>query len=156
MHRYTEERPHPIISWGCILYYWVFFGRVMKHVLAPRYRPWYPLNLLVALILGLLFMLCEALNFKCHLITRALRRPGTNERGIPEGYGFGLVIMANYMWEGFGWTLFIPLAQTYGAVLFSLAAWIAMYYRGCEKYDKYMDHAPQYAIGKKILIPFIL
>jgi len=31
-----------------------------------------------------------------------------------------------------------------------------MYYRGVEKYEKYMEHAPQYAKGKKILIPFIL
>ena len=110
MHRYTEERPHPIISWGCILYYWVLFGGVIHYALAPTFSPWFALSTMQATVLGALFLVCDALNFKCHLITRALRRPGTNERGIPQGYGFGLVIMANYMWEGFAWTVFIPLA----------------------------------------------
>jgi very-long-chain enoyl-CoA reductase len=55
-------------------------------------------------------MIFETLNFKCHCITAGLRKPGSNERGIPEGFGFGIVTVANYMWEGFAWTTFVPLA----------------------------------------------
>jgi very-long-chain enoyl-CoA reductase len=67
-------------------------------------------NKLTYLALGALFMLFEALNYRCHCITAALRKPGSNERGIPQGCGFGLVTVANYMWEGFAWTVFILIA----------------------------------------------
>ena len=101
-------------------------------------------------------MLFETLNFKCHMITRSLRSPGTSERGIPSGYGYGTVVMANYLWEGLGWTVFVTLAQTLWAVLFMLASWSAMYHRGLEKYEKYLKYAPAYVKGKKIMIPYIL
>ena len=96
------------------------------------------------------------LNFKCHCITAGLRKPGSNERGIPEGFGFGIVTCANYMWEGFAWMMFVPLAQTYGAIAFSIISWLAMWSRGKGKHAKYEKLAPEYHRGKKILIPYIL
>ena len=101
-------------------------------------------------------MLFESLNYRCHCITAALRKPGSNERGIPQGCGFGVVTVANYMWEGFAWVTFIPLAQTWGALFFSFASYAAMYSLGVGKHRKYQEQFPEYAKGKKILIPFIL
>jgi very-long-chain enoyl-CoA reductase len=143
LHRYTAELPKPIIAWGCLFYYNVLFGCiVMKQVMTPGRQMWFELSDQTAVFLGFFYMEFEWLNFRCHLITRSLRRPGTTERGIPKGYGFDYVIMANYLWEGLAWTVFIPLVQTSGSVFFSLASWSAMYYRGVEKYAKYMEHAP--------------
>ena len=82
-------------------------------------------------------MIFESLNFKCHCITAALRKPGTNERGIPQGYGFGIVTVANYMWEGFAWMTFVPLAQTWGSVMFMVVSWLARHSRGKAKHKKY-------------------
>ena len=119
-----------------MLYYWVLCGYlVLYFFIKPSYQPlWGELSDGVNLCLGVLFMVFEMLNFKCHCIVAALRKPGTNERGIPSGYGFGVVTVANYMWEGFAWTTFVPLAQTRGAIAFMIFSWTAMYVRGREKH----------------------
>jgi very-long-chain enoyl-CoA reductase len=98
--RFTDERPPLLISLGCITYYWGVFGvGVMQSVMRDNYKPWYELTCKQAVIFGCFYMLFETLNFKCHMITRSLRSPGTSERGIPSGYGYGTVVMANYLWE---------------------------------------------------------
>ena len=94
-----------------MFYYWFLFGYcVMYLFLKPGYAPIIPLNDNVYIGLGALFMFFETLNFRCHCITAGLRNPGSNERGIPQGCGFGIVTVANYMWEGFAWITFVPLA----------------------------------------------
>jgi hypothetical protein len=67
-----------------MIYYWFLFGFcVMYFFFKPTYTPLVAFNDNVNLGLGALYMLFEALNFRCHMITAGLRRPGTNERGIP-------------------------------------------------------------------------
>jgi very-long-chain enoyl-CoA reductase len=157
IHRFTDQ-PLPWVAIpGIMFYYWFLFGIcVMYFFLNPTYSPVLPLSDNINIALGALFMLFEALNFRCHCITAALRKPGSNERGIPQGCGFGIVTVANYMWEGFAWMAYIPLAQTWGALFFSFASWLAMYQRGKERHAKYEQQFPEYAKGKKILIPYIL
>ena len=138
--------------------YWFLFGFCFVYFfLKPTYKPlFYEFSDNVNIGLGVLFMIFEALNYKCHCITAALRKPGSNERGIPQGYGFGIVTVANYMWEGFAWTTFVPLAQSWGAVMLMFMSWFAMHDRGKVKHRKYQEQFPEYAKGKKILIPYIL
>jgi very-long-chain enoyl-CoA reductase len=157
IHRFTEQPLPWSEAWGIILYYGLMFGYcVMYFFLRPTYAPFFDLGDNVNIILGVLFMLFEALNFRCHCITAALRKPGSNERGIPKGCGFGVVTVANYMWEGFAWTTFVVLAQTWGSLFFTVGSWLAMYDRGKVKHRKYEEQFPEYAKGKKILIPYIL
>ena len=157
VHVFTEQ-PLPWVAVpGIMFYYWFLFGFCVAYFfLMPGYSPWFQMSESVTIALGCLFMLFESLNFRCHCITAGLRKPGSNERGIPQGCGFGIVTVTNYMWEGFAWTTFIPIAQTWGSVMFMFASWLAMYSRGKEKHQKYIEQAPDYARGKKILIPYIL
>jgi very-long-chain enoyl-CoA reductase len=103
-------------------HYWGIFGICcMYFFLKPGNPPqWQTKNLTI--ILGAIFMIFEALNFQTHLILRNLRRPGTTERNIPEGCGFGLVSCANYLWETLAWLVFAILAQTWGSYLFLAVA----------------------------------
>jgi len=81
----------------------------MYFYLKPGNPPlWQSKNLTI--ILGAIFMFFEALNFQTHLILRNLRRPGTTERKIPVGCGFGLVSCANYFWETSAWLVFAIFA----------------------------------------------
>ncbi|KAF2760620.1 enoyl reductase [Pseudovirgaria hyperparasitica] len=50
-----------------------------------------------------LFVIGEFENFRAHMTLRNLRKPGSTERGIPQGYGFKLVTCPNYMWETVAW-----------------------------------------------------
>ena len=95
-----------------MFYYWFLFGFVVMYFfLKPTYQPLFvQLSDEVNIVLGVIYMIFESLNFKCHCITAGLRKPGSNERGIPKGFGFGIVTVANYMWEGFAWTTFVLLA----------------------------------------------
>ena len=138
VHNYNDM-PSPIYMIPAIMiYYWFLFGFcVMYYFFKPTYTPIVELSDNLNLALGALYMLFETLNFRCHCITAGLRKPGSNERGIPQGCGFGIVTVANYMWEGFAWMTFVPLAQTWGALAFMFASWIAMYFRGKEKHKKY-------------------
>jgi very-long-chain enoyl-CoA reductase len=157
VHNFTEA-PQSITKAPFIMfYYWFLFGFVvMYYFLKPGYKPWVEFSDTIFIILGAIFMLFEALNFSCHCITAALRKPGSNTRGVPQGCGFGVVTVANYMWEGFAWTIFILIAQTWGSVMWMFVSWLAMYGRGSVKHQKYQEHAPEYAKGKKIMIPYIL
>ena len=157
IHVFTEQPlPWAAIP-GIMFYYWFLFGFcVMYFFLKPGYTAMHPLADNVNIGLGALFMFFEALNFRCHCITAGLRKPGSNERGIPQGCGFGIVTVANYMWEGFAWATFVPLAQTWGALMFVIVSYLAMYGRGKVKHQKYQEQFPEYAKGKKILIPWIL
>jgi very-long-chain enoyl-CoA reductase len=88
-------------------HYWVLMGACcMYFLIRPDYTPpsWGSKTAL-AVMIGL-FTLFELLNLKCHLILRNLRRPGTTERGVPKGWGFGLVSCANYLWEAMSWLTF--------------------------------------------------
>ena len=60
------------------------------------------------------------MNYKCHIILRDLRKPGTTERGIPKGNIFHLVSCANYFWESMAWLLFAIMSQVLGAYVFAV------------------------------------
>jgi very-long-chain enoyl-CoA reductase len=84
LHNYSEETLPWIAPVGLMLYYWFLWGYlVMYYLLRPGYTPWYLLTDWQSLALGALFLLFEILNFRCHRIVAGLRKPGTNERGIP-------------------------------------------------------------------------
>jgi very-long-chain enoyl-CoA reductase len=157
IHNFTEA-PAPIAAVPFIIFYYSGLYGIVVHYffLQPSYVPWFELSDNTYIALGALFMLFEMLNFRCHCITAALRKPGSNERGIPQGCGFGIVTVANYMWEGFAWFTFIFIAQTYGGIFWSFVSYRAMYNRGSMKHKKYQEQFPDYAKDKKILIPYLL
>lgn len=54
----------------------------------------------------------EFANLQTHIILRNLRPRGSKKRGIPEGWGFGLIACANYFWESCAWITFCALTNT--------------------------------------------
>ncbi|KAL5343746.1 3-oxo-5-alpha-steroid 4-dehydrogenase-domain-containing protein [Aspergillus crustosus] len=65
-----------------------------------------------------LFVFGELANFTTHLVLRDLRRPGTTERGIPSGIGFGAVTCPNYFFEIVAWVGVYLVSRLSWSVLF--------------------------------------
>lgn len=88
-------------------HYFIFFGVcTMYFYLHPKYTPPAWANDTVFTVCAVLFTIFELLNLKAHMILSNLRKPGTTQRGIPNGWGFGLVSCANYFYEACAWTVF--------------------------------------------------
>lgn len=90
-----KNSAHYWILAGFNIAYWVFRPDASAATREPNST---------LLYLGLaLFVFGELANLNSHLVLRDLRRPGTMERGIPSGFGFGLVTCPNYLFEVIAW-----------------------------------------------------
>ena len=88
-------------------HYFIFFGVcTMYFFLRPDYKPPSWASDAVFYTCTGLFCLFEFLNLMTHIVLRNLRSPGSTERAIPYGWGFGLVSSANYLWESCCWLVF--------------------------------------------------
>lgn len=85
-------------------HYWLLAGlNIALWTYAPSAPTAAPSNPLITYAGLALFAIGELGNLNAHLTLRNLRRPGTKERGIPNGVGFGLVTCPNYMFETMAW-----------------------------------------------------
>ncbi|KAB8218002.1 3-oxo-5-alpha-steroid 4-dehydrogenase-domain-containing protein [Aspergillus novoparasiticus] len=96
-------------------YYCVMSSNMAYWTFWPDTTPSNPVLLCAGLVL---FAFGELANLNTHLVLRDLRHPGTSERGVPYGFGFGVVTCPNYFFEiiawigiwfvsGFSWSIFI-------------------------------------------------
>lgn len=92
----VKNSAHYWVLAGFNIAYWVF----RPDAAAATTKP----NILVRNIGLGLFVFGELANLNTHLVLRDLRKPGTMERGIPSGFGFGLVTCPNYLFEVIAWT----------------------------------------------------
>lgn len=69
-----------------------------------------------------LYVIGELGNLNAHLVLRSLRSSGGNERGIPHGFGFGLVTCPNYMFETLAWVGICGVTWSVASVLFATVA----------------------------------
>jgi len=107
VHRFSSETmPFTNVFKNSIHYYLIFGFGTMYWYLRPAYTPpsWGS-DIFYYIATGL-FVVFEFLNLMTHIVLKNLRRPGTIERNIPHGWGFGLVSSANYLWEACAWTIF--------------------------------------------------
>lgn len=85
-------------------HYWLFAG---LNIAYWTYAPSAPTaqwpNPLVKYAGIALFIVGELGNFSTHLTLRNLRRPGSTDRGVPDGASFKLVTCPNYMFETIAW-----------------------------------------------------
>lgn len=105
-----------------------------------------------------LFGFAELANLNAHLVLRDLRRPGTTERGIPSGFGFGLVTCPNYMFEVLAWVGVYLVSGLSWSVLFfilvgggQMASWAAKKER---RYRK--EFVDKYKRKSSVMIPGII
>ncbi|KAK0219803.1 3-oxo-5-alpha-steroid 4-dehydrogenase-domain-containing protein [Armillaria fumosa] len=99
----------------------------------------------------------ELSNLSTHLTLRNLRPTGTKKRGIPKGYGFGLVSCPNYMFEVLGWIVVCVMSRSWTACFFTavgagqMAIWALGKHRNYRK-----EFGKEYPRGRKAMFPFIL
>ncbi|KKZ67990.1 enoyl reductase [[Emmonsia] crescens] len=70
-----------------------------------------------------LYVFGQLANINTHLVLRNLRRPGTNERGIPSGFGFKWVTCPNYLFEVIAWVgMYLVSGLNWSVILFIAVA----------------------------------
>ena len=107
VHRFSSETmPLSNIFKNSFHYYGLFGFLTMYFYLDPSYTPPAWASERVFYGCAALFVIFEFLNLQTHLVLKNLRSPGTIERKIPYGWGFGMVSCANYLWETCAWVTF--------------------------------------------------
>ncbi len=89
VHRFSNDTMPFMNIFKNSVHYWGFFGVCnMYFFLHPDYTPpsWASQEFYIGATV--FFCICEFLNLMCHIQLMNLRKPGTTERGIPQGYGF--------------------------------------------------------------------
>lgn len=156
VHRFgNETMPFKRVFINSI-HYWGTFGALVGYFfLHPLYtEPNFPLPVKYGLIGA--FALFQFLNFKCHTILRDLWKPGTNERGIPKGWGFGLVSCANYFYETLVWLSFSVFSGTFTSYLFLLFSFYQMTVWALQKHARYRKDFKDYPKNRKAIVPFVI
>lgn len=107
VHRFSNDTMPFFNVFKNSAHYWLLLGvGAMYFFLHPLYTPPAWISDTNQYILTGAFFFFEFMNFQCHGVLRDLRKPGTTERGIPYGWGFGFVSSANYFWEALCWFTF--------------------------------------------------
>ena len=158
VHRFSNDTMPIFNLFKNSFHYWVLFGFFnMYFFLHPEYRP--PRGarskkFMFAVVI--LFTLFEFLNFMTHMTLRNLRKPGTNERGIPKGWGFQWVSCANYWWEFLCWLLFYIQSGHPGSLPFLGVSIVQMVIWAQGKHQRYLKDFKDYPKNRKMMFPFIL
>jgi very-long-chain enoyl-CoA reductase len=101
-----------------------------------------------------LYLFGEVSNFNAHLTLANLRSPGGTERGIPKGFGFGLVTCPNYMFEILAWTGVLLVTRSWATVAFLAPAWFQMHLWAQKKERALRKEFPdKYKRKKSVIFP---
>jgi len=104
-------------------YYWVISGLNLAYwTYGPSSPAAQPSNPLLTYLGIALFTVGEVCNYSTHVTLKNLRRPGSTERGIPQGLGFNLVTCPNYMFEAIAWIGVALVNWSLSTVIFILLA----------------------------------
>ncbi|KAJ8520763.1 hypothetical protein ONZ45_g2461 [Pleurotus djamor] len=102
------------------------------------------------------WLFAELSNLSTHLTLRNLRPAGTGKRGIPFGYGFGLVSCPNYFFETIAWLVVCVMTNSLAAWAFlamssgQMAIWAVKKHKNYKK-----EFGKDYPRGRKAMIPFV-
>jgi very-long-chain enoyl-CoA reductase len=104
-------------------YYWVLSGFNLAYwSYGPNSPAARPSNPLLTYLGVALFAIGEICNYSTHLTLKNLRRPGSTDRGIPQGLGFNLVTCPNYMFEAIAWIGVALVNWSLSTVIFIIVA----------------------------------
>jgi very-long-chain enoyl-CoA reductase len=125
-----KNSAHYWILAGLNIAYWVF--RPDSSAATQEFNPLF-------LYAGLaLFIGGELGNLYTHLVLRDLRRPGSTDRGIPRGIGFGLVTCPNYMFEVIAWLgIYLVTGLNWSVLLFIVVGMVQMRSWAKKKENRY-------------------
>ncbi|QDS73560.1 hypothetical protein FKW77_001046 [Venturia effusa] len=103
-----------------------------------------------------LFALGEVGNLYTHFVLKNLRPAGTTARGIPKGFGFGMVTCPNYMFEIVAWVGISLVTRSWATVLFVAVAGAQMGVWAKKKERRYRkEFGAEYEKKKFVMIPGI-
>jgi len=157
VHRFSADTMPLFNIFKNSFHYHILLGVFcMYFYMSPEYTPpaWASPNFHYACFV--VFCFCEFMNLMCHVTLMGLRKPGTTTRGIPKGWGFGLVSCANYFWEACVWTIFAVQAQVLGGYVFMFFSVYQMLEWAIKKHKRYIAEFPNYPKGRKAMFPFII
>ena len=156
VHRFSNATMPVFNIFKNSFHYWVLCGLAQYFFLHPDYTApaWVCLEIQYALV-GL-FCLVEFMNYQCHCVLRDLRKPGTTERGFPEGCGFGYVTCANYFYESTALLTYALLSNTIFGCFFYAVSSGQMCIWALKKKAMYRKDFPEKVKGKKAMFPFII
>ena len=104
-----------------------------------------------------LFVFGELANLYTHLVLRSLRRPGTKERQIPRGFGFGWVTCPNYFFETIAWLGIILVTKSWATAVFTAVGFVQMVLWAQKKERAYRkDFGDKYKKKRSVIIPGII
>uniref|UniRef100_A0A7S3MVS4 3-oxo-5-alpha-steroid 4-dehydrogenase C-terminal domain-containing protein n=1 Tax=Strombidium inclinatum TaxID=197538 RepID=A0A7S3MVS4_9SPIT len=158
VHRFSNDTMPFFNVFKNSTHYWILMGFCSNYfLLHPQYTPPAWASDQVHVVLLVLFICFEFMNWRCHMVLRNLRKPGSTERGIPKGWGFGLVSCANYFWETMCWVTFSLSTQCLGSYLFLTVSFLQMMDWAQKKHRRYKkDFGDKYPKGRKAIVPFFI
>ena len=156
VHRFSSETMPLINVFKNSFHYYGLFGFLtMYFYLHPDYTPPSWASPAIFYTATALFLIFEFLNLQTHLVLKNLRTPGSTERKIPYGWGFGLVSCANYFWESMAWIVFCVQAQVLGGYVYLAASVYQMAAWAIKKHKRYKEEFPNYPRNRKAMFPFL-
>jgi len=157
VHRFSlATMPARNIFKNCF-HYWIFAGvNIACWIYRPDAPTAKPSNPLITYPALLLYCIGELGNFSTHLTLRGLRSTGGTERGIPQGFGFGLVTCPNYMFETIAWIGIWLVTWSWSTLIFNVLAVGQMMAWAKKKEDKYRkEFGDQYKKKRYSMLPGI-
>ena len=157
VHRFSNDTMPFFNIFKNSSHYWILCGFCnMYFFMHPLYTPPAWANETTFIALFVLFWIFEFMNLMCHITLKNLRKPGSKERGIPHGWGFGMVSCANYLWESMPWLTFSVFSQCAGAYLFWFVSTAQMLIWAIKKHKQYRkDFGDKYP-RRKVMFPMLI
>jgi len=105
-------------------HYWVLAGaNIAAWIYASSSPTAKPANEIVLAAGLFLYGFGELWNFYAHVVLSNLRTPGTQERGIPKGFGFDMVTCPNYLAETISWMgVYLVSGLSWSVLLFAIVS----------------------------------
>ncbi|KAF2263246.1 synaptic glyco protein SC2 [Lojkania enalia] len=138
-------------------HYWLLSGLNMAYWIynpnAPTARPSNP----VITYIGIAhFVIGELANLSTHYTLKNLRRPGSTDRGIPQGLCFNLVTCPNYWFETMAWIGMTLVSWSLSSVLFTAVAFYTMALWAKKKERRYRkEFGDKYKRKRFVILPGI-
>ncbi|KAH0544807.1 hypothetical protein FGG08_001036 [Glutinoglossum americanum] len=136
-------------------HYWALAGvNIAYWIYAPSSPAARPSNPAITYPAVALYITSQACSFSTHLTLRNLRSPGSTKRGIPTGFGFGLVTCPNYLFETLAWVAIwlVTWSLSTGVLLLTAVVQMALWAKKKEiKYRK--DFPGKYRKKRYSMIP---
>ncbi|ORX99278.1 3-oxo-5-alpha-steroid 4-dehydrogenase-domain-containing protein [Clohesyomyces aquaticus] len=138
-------------------HYWLLSGLNLAYwsysPSAPTARASNPLVIYLGIAL---FVVGELGNLSNHYTLKKLRRPGSTERGIPQGLGFNLVTCPNYMFETMAWAGIWLINWSLSTAVFIVVAAAQMAAWASKKEKRYRkEFGDKYKRKRFVMLPGI-